>query len=269
MKISMIASATIIGAMMTINAYGGSSLDEINNAQKEKSDFIKKLEEVSKDGFLENLKQEQLKKQQEKEQAQQQKTAAERARDEANKAKTAAEQARDEANKAKTAAEQARDEANKAKTAAEQARDEANKAKTAAEQARDEANTAKEQAKQSLETAKQEKQQAQQARQAAERAKKEAEQQKTEAEGQAFGNSGKTKELNEIIEKDNVLGDTFQKLSSNNFKGSKQDLEKAIEVFNDSKYLDYKLVELYQDSAGNQNEQKLCIRTFKTKVSCI
>ncbi|AQW85219.1 hypothetical protein CPIN17262_1560 [Campylobacter pinnipediorum subsp. pinnipediorum] len=66
MKISKIASATIIGAMMTINVYGDSSLDEINSAQKEKSDFIKKLEEASKDGFLEKLKKQQQEKQKEK-----------------------------------------------------------------------------------------------------------------------------------------------------------------------------------------------------------
>ncbi|WP_141071301.1 hypothetical protein, partial [Campylobacter pinnipediorum] len=104
MKISKIASATIIGAMMTINVYGSSSLDEINSAQKEKSDLIKKLEEASKNEFLEKFKKE-------KEKIEQQKEKAKNARLEAEQQKEKAENARLEAENARLEAEQQKEQA--------------------------------------------------------------------------------------------------------------------------------------------------------------
>ncbi|WP_180375142.1 hypothetical protein, partial [Campylobacter pinnipediorum] len=276
MKISKIASATIIGVMMTINAYGGSSLDEINNAQKEKSDFIKKLEEVSKEGFLENLKQEQAKKEQEKsdfikkiEKANEAKTEAKDQAETAKQEKQKAEAARDEAEKLKQQAQKDQEKAEQAKTAAELARDEANKAKTAAELARDEANKAKTAAEELKLQAKKEQKVAEQAKTAAELARNEAQKEKQQAETKAFGDNVKIKALNERIEKDNVLRETFQKLSSNNFKGSEQDLKDAIGVFDKNTYNDNELGKLYQDSAGNQNEQKLEIIEKLYKIGLI
>ncbi|AQW88336.1 autotransporter domain protein [Campylobacter pinnipediorum subsp. caledonicus] len=107
MKISMIASATIIGAMITINAYGGSSLDEINNAQKEKSDLIKKLEEASKDGYLEKLKQEKEKIEKEKDQILKPQKEVEKLKEQAQQAKTAAEIAKEQRKAAEEAKKQA------------------------------------------------------------------------------------------------------------------------------------------------------------------
>ncbi|WP_141080351.1 hypothetical protein, partial [Campylobacter pinnipediorum] len=134
MKISKIASATIIGAMMTINVYGSSSLDEINSAQKEKSDFIKKLEEASKDGYLDKLKKEKDEIEQQKEQAKNVKIATEKAKQEAILKQKIAQVEKAEAEAKKIATEKAKQEAEKAKQEAEKAKQEAEKAKTSAEQ---------------------------------------------------------------------------------------------------------------------------------------
>ncbi|AQW85272.1 autotransporter domain protein [Campylobacter pinnipediorum subsp. caledonicus] len=133
MKISMIASATIIGVMMTINAYGGSSLDEINNIQNQNQNQIKELEEASKDGFLDKFQQ---KKEQLKKEAENAKTAAENAKTAAENAKTAAENAKTAAENAKTAAENAKtaaENAKQAKTAAENAKNKAEEQRKEAE----------------------------------------------------------------------------------------------------------------------------------------
>ncbi|AQW82075.1 autotransporter outer membrane beta-barrel domain-containing protein [Campylobacter pinnipediorum] len=133
MKISKIASATIIGAIMTINVYGSSSLDEINSAQKEKSDFIKKLEEASKDGFLEKFKKE-------KDEIEQQKRQAEEIQKQAEQAKEQAEQAKEQAEQRKTATETAKNEAEKLKN-------EILKEQTATKEKKDQAEQEKQQAK--------------------------------------------------------------------------------------------------------------------------
>uniref|UniRef100_UPI00112F8565 hypothetical protein n=1 Tax=Campylobacter pinnipediorum TaxID=1965231 RepID=UPI00112F8565 len=126
MKISMIASATIIGAMMAINVYGDSSLDGIKSAQTEKSDFIKKLEEASKDGYLDKLKKA-------KDEIEQQKKQVETTKTEAENAKNEAEQAKTEAENQKKIFEYSKKQAETAKTAAETAKTEYEKQKTAAE----------------------------------------------------------------------------------------------------------------------------------------
>ncbi|AQW86686.1 autotransporter domain protein [Campylobacter pinnipediorum subsp. caledonicus] len=136
MKISMIASATIIGVMMTINAYGGSSLDEINNAQKEKSELIKKLEEASKDEFLDKFKIEKEKIEKEKIEALKPQIEVKKLEEQVKQTKQAAEKAINEVNNAeqqKNKAEQAKQQAEKQKIEAEKQKTEAEKQKTEAE----------------------------------------------------------------------------------------------------------------------------------------
>ncbi|WP_141080308.1 hypothetical protein, partial [Campylobacter pinnipediorum] len=112
MKISKIASATIIGAIMTINVYGSSSLDEINSAQKEKSDLIKKLEEASKNGYIDKF-------QKQKQQIEQEKQQAKEIEKKAEQAQQQAEQAKIEAQKAKIEAQQQAEQAEQAEQAAD------------------------------------------------------------------------------------------------------------------------------------------------------
>ncbi|AQW86879.1 autotransporter domain protein [Campylobacter pinnipediorum subsp. caledonicus] len=124
MKISMIASATIIGVMMTINAYGGSSLDEINNIQNQNQNQIKELEEASKDGFLDKFQKQKQQIEQEKRQAENVKQKAFIKQKIAQTEKIEAEVKKAATEKAKKTAENSKKEAENAKKEAERKVDE-------------------------------------------------------------------------------------------------------------------------------------------------
>ncbi|WP_141080446.1 hypothetical protein, partial [Campylobacter pinnipediorum] len=230
MKISMIASATIIGAMMTINVYGSSSLDEINNAQKEKSDFIKKLEEVSKDGFLDKFKKE--------------KEKIEKEKDEILKPQKEAEKLKQQVEQAETAAKEAEEQRKVAEKQAQQAQQAQQAAKKQVEQAKTAKNKSEEQ-------------------------KQQAETKKQQAEKEAFDNSGKTKALNDKVKELIELKEVLQELDRNKFQTSKQDLEQAMGVFTDDEYNEDKLEELLKDTNGNQNNKKLEIIEKLYKIGLV